>query len=1025
MQNTENLQLETPSLPKGGGAITGLKGNIATIGPDGAVTLTLPLPISLGRGYGPSLTLSYHSRAGNSVFGMGWDIQQPTIRRHTLYGVPNYNESDLFIGPDGEILVPTLTENGTPQTRRTNTLLGVNLKSYFSLYHYRSRAETDFSKLEYWRPENVNEQDFWVLYRSDGQVTLFGRNPQSRISSPLNLSQTAIWLIESSVSATGEQIYYQYRSEDEILCSTTEKQQHPNAISQRYLTAAWYGNKHASRTLPALIDIPTVNDWLFSVVCDFGERHTDIATKPDWLAPNQGDWPCRLDCFSTYEYGFNLRTRRLCRQILTYHAINQLAGKEPVGEPLSLVSRLLFNYQEDKSITTLESVTQAAYELDGTLQQLPPLVFGWQSFSPPQTSQWQLRQDIGKLAPQPSFQLVDLNGEGITGILYKDNHGWWYRPPIRQTGDHTDAITWDNAILLSSIPSLLEKGSLIDLDGDGYLEWLVTLSGVTGCYDRTPEGEWRPFTPLLAIPIEFTHPRAQLADILGVGKTDLALIGPKSVRLYAGKEDGWTPAQTILQTESTLPAYAANDDILIAFSDIVGSGQQHLVEIRAEGVRYWPNLGHGHFSAPISLSGFSQPTATFNPNQLFLADIDGSGTTDIIYALTDKLVVYRNQSGNHFATPFDIPLPDGVNYDRTCHVQLADIQGLGIASILLTVPHPTPRSWSYHLSPKKPHLLNSINNNMGGRHLLHYRSSAQFWLDEKMQAIVAGKPAPVSYLPFPLHVLQRKEIIDDITGNHLVNDIAYQHGVWDGQEKEFRGFGFVKITDTDTITSRGTAEEITMPSVEYRWYATGFPKVDSHLPEEYWQGDNLAFKQFSPRFTIGFSDNEQIYPPDNEHAFWINRALKGQLLRSETFGLDNNTLATTPYSMTEHRIQVRIVEERGIYPVTWTSTIENRSYHYERISRDPQCQQNILLSSNAYGLPLKQVSINYPRRSKPIESPYPDTLPDTLFASSYDEQQQMLRLGLTQTSWNSKSMEYGNSVSQILFVMISIYTPHP
>lgn len=1005
MQISENLQLEVPSLPKGGGAITGLKGNIATLGPDGAATLTLPLPISLGRGYSPTLTLSYHSRAGNGIFGIGWNIHLPTIRRHTLYGVPNYDESDLFIGPDGEILAPILTEDGFPKTRQTNTLLGAILKDDFTVSTYRSRAETDFSKLEYWQTEGQNEPNFWVLYHSDGQVSLLGRNAQARVSHPITLTETAIWLLESSVSQTGEQIYYQYRTEDEIHCNTAEKQQHPNAVSQRYLTAAWYGNKKAARTLPAITTTPLISDWLFSVIFDFGERHTYITKEPDWLEPNKGDWLCRTDRFSTYEYGFNLRTRRLCHQILMYHAISELEGKFPPTNPLSLVSRLLLSYNEEPSITTLESVVQVAYEPDGSPCSLPPLTFDWQAFSTT-TAQWQLRQDIGKLAPQPSFQVVALNGEGIAGILYKDNHGWWYRPPIRKIDNNPDAITWGNAILLSSIPSLLEKSSLIDLNGDGYLEWLVTQSGLSGYYERTPDGKWRPFTPLSALPIEFTHPRAQLTDLIGAGKTDLMLIGPKSVRLYAGKGDGWAQAQTTLQTESILPTYAVNENVLIAFSDIAGSGQQHLVEIRAGGVRYWANLGHGRFSPPISLAGFSQPLATFNPNQVYLADIDGSGTTDIIYALTDKLRIYRNQSGNQFAAPFDIPLPEGVNYDRTCHIQLADIQGLGVASMLFTVPHPTPRSWLCYLSTEKPYLLNNINNNMGGRHLLHYRSSAQFWLDEKAQAVATGAPTPFCYLPFPLHLLQRKEIIDDITGNHLVSDIRYRHGAWDGQEGEFRGFGFIEINDTDTLTSRGTADKITMPSIERRWYATGFSTIDSCLSKEYWQGDNTAFKQFEPRFTIGFADNEQTYEPENSQRFWLERALKGQLLRSEIFGVDDSAQATIPYTITEYRPQVRIVEERGTYPITWTTTAENRTYHYERISSDPQCQQQILLSSNEYGLPLRQINIHYPRRPKPTKSPYPDILPDTLFSSTYDNQQQVLRLTLSQNSWHQLEQSY-------------------
>src|SRR5690606_29108461 len=106
MQNSGSLPFTPPSLPSGGGAITGLKSNVSAAGPDGAVTLSIPLPVSAGRGYAPSLSLSYHSRAGNGPFGMGWGVNLPAIRRRTNKGAPAYDDSDEFTGPDGEVLVP-------------------------------------------------------------------------------------------------------------------------------------------------------------------------------------------------------------------------------------------------------------------------------------------------------------------------------------------------------------------------------------------------------------------------------------------------------------------------------------------------------------------------------------------------------------------------------------------------------------------------------------------------------------------------------------------------------------------------------------------------------------------------------------------------------------------------------------------------------------------------------------------------------------------------------------------------------
>ncbi|MEQ4795037.1 toxin TcdB middle/C-terminal domain-containing protein, partial [Klebsiella variicola subsp. variicola] len=67
------------------------------------------------------------------------------------------------------------------------------------------------------------------------------------------------------------------------------------------------------------------------------------------------------------------------------------------------------------------------------------------------------------------------------------------------------------------------------------------------------------------------------------------------------------------------------------------------------------------------------------------------------------------------------------------------------------------------------------------------------------------------------------------------------------------------------------------------------------------------------------------------------------------------------------------------------------------IASDPACHQHIILEQDGYGFVSKAVSINYPRRAKGAKNPYQhyESLPETLWASSYDEQQHTLRLGLS------------------------------
>ena len=89
------------SLPKGGGAIRGIGEKFAANPVTGTGSLSIPMATSPGRsGFGPQLSLSYSSGAGNGPFGFGWSLALPSITRQTDKGLPQYldeSESDVFI----------------------------------------------------------------------------------------------------------------------------------------------------------------------------------------------------------------------------------------------------------------------------------------------------------------------------------------------------------------------------------------------------------------------------------------------------------------------------------------------------------------------------------------------------------------------------------------------------------------------------------------------------------------------------------------------------------------------------------------------------------------------------------------------------------------------------------------------------------------------------------------------------------------------------------------------------------------
>src|SRR5688500_15510597 len=95
------LVAPTISLPKGGGAIRGIGEKFGANPISGTGSLTVPIATSPGRsGFGPQLSLSYDSGAGNGAFGFGWTLSIPSISRKTDKGLPQYVDaegSDVFV----------------------------------------------------------------------------------------------------------------------------------------------------------------------------------------------------------------------------------------------------------------------------------------------------------------------------------------------------------------------------------------------------------------------------------------------------------------------------------------------------------------------------------------------------------------------------------------------------------------------------------------------------------------------------------------------------------------------------------------------------------------------------------------------------------------------------------------------------------------------------------------------------------------------------------------------------------------
>jgi virulence plasmid B protein len=274
------------SLPKGGGAIRGMGEKFAANPATGSGAFSAPIYTSPGRvGFGPQLSLSYDSGAGNGPFGFGWSLSLPSITRKTDKGLPKYIdgvESDVFILSGAEDLVPYLEEGDGQWTRRENKRM-VNGQTY-RIQDYRPRIEGLFARIERWTNEAIPSDTFWRSISRDNVTTWYGRTAVSRIADPADPARVFSWLICESYDDKGNVIVYDYAPEnsDRVAMSQAHERNRTDATrsGNRYLKRVKYGNRAPHYPIIAS-DLPMLQpatEWLFEVVFDYGDHDLEKPT---------------------------------------------------------------------------------------------------------------------------------------------------------------------------------------------------------------------------------------------------------------------------------------------------------------------------------------------------------------------------------------------------------------------------------------------------------------------------------------------------------------------------------------------------------------------------------------------------------------------------------------------------------------------------------------------------------------------------------------------------------------------------
>jgi len=183
--------------------------------------------------------------------------------------------------------------------------------------------------------------------------------------------------------------------------------------------------------------------------------------------------------------------------------------------------------------------------------------------------------------------------------------------------------------------------------------------------------------------VDWNDADLRFIDLNGDGHADVLVTEHDVFTWYPSlAEDGFDTAIRVAKPidEEQGPAIVFADGTQSIFlADMTGDGLTDIVRVRNGAVCYWPNIGYGQFGAKITMDNapWFEAQDLFDPRRIRLADIDGSGTADIIYLASEAVRLHFNQAGNTWSDAQILPAFPRI--DNLATVQALDLLGNGTA----------------------------------------------------------------------------------------------------------------------------------------------------------------------------------------------------------------------------------------------------------------------------------------------------------------------------------------------------------
>ncbi len=668
------------------------------------------------------------------------------------------------------------------------------------------------------------------------------------------------------------------------------------------------------------------NQWLFQIKLNYGNENKHSFTSPI-------SWQKRKQPITKHVSSNQLLSSYLCTNLEVYHNFEQLDG-------IQLTNSYEFTYEDLEDHTLLKRITRVFHD-GANSKEYPSLDF---QYTP----------------NKPDFSCRSI-----------------HLSPSQQQDFSNQHESFKNQIIRNLLPSNQNTSSENNTSNAN-----TPPTNHLGCKISRSTSP----TPL----INWGDPTLRILDISGSGIPDL-IITENYCFNYFSKDNCNTRETTyqessdwLFQPSSKLIHY--DNELAIFLADLTGNGINDLVRVKQDEIAYWPSVGYKKFGEKITFEGFSilKDLHSFNPRNIHLTDMNGSGRQDVIYNNGGEIYYWENIRGKSFQLENIVLAPEDTE-NSTFSAEDLMLKGTGCFVWQNVDEQNNVTAIQYiDLFDQKPLLLNQVSNNKGGVYRIQYSPISEFQTIDNLASLKWNSSIKVGS-----QVVSRIEKFDCITDTRTVNEFAYHDPSYYYDNNWRWSFGLVETWDAESSDSFESTGLFPL-GVNEQLESNNAPVAKT----KYWFGVSRKSTVHFPYYTKDQNswDIKKLVDPD----VLINKLhpshLAKLLVRVEIFEDSLRKEALHPFATISNSYEINStnnlvldslnneVQQASITPV------ESIQYCYEQSPTDPLIKHELLLEKDSFSNPTLSATIYYPRRHnsstgkvKVIENSYANLAEDNQF----------------------------------------------